>query len=213
MPFTRQPWQGNLVPPLHPECHSAGCATISEHIWTLWDGATRVDNQRATRPRSRAQLVKLVDHAAFEVELVPGVADPSIPSKLKGLIGAASKKPTADPEVLAAAVEALKGELGSTPPLGNEAPKKTQGSKSTYVRDPKVVRWVLDRARGICELCRRPAPFLDSKGEPFLEVHHVVQLADGGPDTVRNARGLCPNCHREVHLGLNKSNLVLTLVD
>ena len=180
-------------------------------IWTLWEGATRVDYQRATRPRSRAQLVKLVDHAAFVDDLKAGVSDPSLIPKLKRLIGAASQKPTADPVVLAAAVEALKDQLGPEPPAGNQAPKKTQGSKASYVRDPKVVRWVLDRASGTCELCKQPAPFLDSDGEPFLEVHHVIQLANGGPDTVVNARGLCPNCHREVHLGLNRSVLQVRL--
>ena len=47
-----------------------------------------------------------------------------------------------------------------------------------------------------------PAPFLKrSDGTPYLEVHHDVRLADGGADTVRNARALCPNCHGDAHHG------------
>lgn len=43
---------------------------------------------------------------------------------------------------------------------------------------------------------------------PTLEVHHLRRLADGGSDTVANAVALCPNCHREIHYGINKSALV-----
>ena len=35
-----------------------------------------------------------------------------------------------------------------------------------------------------------------STGEPYLEVHHIKFLSDGGPDRAWNAVALCPNCHR-----------------
>jgi 5-methylcytosine-specific restriction enzyme A len=38
-------------------------------------------------------------------------------------------------------------------------------------------------------------------GTPFLEVHHLRTLADGGSDRVSNAVALCPNCHRQMHYG------------
>jgi hypothetical protein len=38
-------------------------------------------------------------------------------------------------------------------------------------------------------------------GSPFLETHHLIRLADGGPDTVENAVAVCPNCHRRLHYG------------
>ena len=92
---------------------------------------------------------------------------------------------------------------------------KTRASKSpskpgsrvttttTYQRDPNVVNYTLKRANGVCELCEQPAPFKKKNGEPYLEVHHVVQLANGGDDTIDNAAALCPNCHRKMHsLGL-----------
>lgn len=184
------------------------------NVWTLRQGAEQVDYQRQSRPRNRAQLVSLADHVSFLAELQPGIEDPAVLSRLKALIGSSSQQATADPEVLAAAVAALKGKLGSVPPAGNPTPKKSICTKASYERDPRVVRWVLDRADGVCELCGRDAPFRDARGEPFLEVHHVLHLADGGPDTVENARGVCPNCHREAHLGglFGKDGLAKLLV-
>jgi 5-methylcytosine-specific restriction protein A len=86
-----------------------------------------------------------------------------------------------------------------------KAPKKaaviTVVSKA-YRRNPDVVAEVLFRAADRCERCDRGAPFLrKSDGTGYLEVHHKVQLANGGDDTVENALALCPNCHRELHFG------------
>lgn len=176
-------------------------------VWTLMQGSTEVPYHRDSRPRSWAQLMKMADSASLVDALQPGVGDSTLIPRLKALIGATSQKPTADPIVLAAAVEALKGKLGSEPPAGNLTPKLCTGTRQSHERDPKVVRWVLDRAQGVCELCMKPAPFFKPGGEPFLEVHHVIHLAEDGPDNPENARGLCPNCHREVHLGVNRAEL------
>lgn len=71
-----------------------------------------------------------------------------------------------------------------------------------YVRNPDVVAEVLLRANGACEVCHRPAPFRRAKDSSlYLEVHHKVQLADNGEDTVENALAVCPNCHRKAHFG------------
>jgi 5-methylcytosine-specific restriction protein A len=56
------------------------------------------------------------------------------------------------------------------------------------------------RAKGLCEACGCKAPFIRiSDGTPYLEIHHIEPLADGGDDTVKNATALCPNCHRRAH--------------
>jgi 5-methylcytosine-specific restriction enzyme A len=81
-------------------------------------------------------------------------------------------------------------------------PTKVNTITAAYVRNPDVVAEVLFRANGKCEKCLSPAPFdRRSDGSPYLEVHHVKQLALGGEDTVENAIGLCPNCHRKSHYG------------
>jgi hypothetical protein len=71
-----------------------------------------------------------------------------------------------------------------------------------YNRNPDVVAEVLLRANGICERCRKPAPFLrKSDQRPYLEVHHTTPLSAGGLDLVANAEATCPNCHRKAHYG------------
>jgi len=82
-------------------------------------------------------------------------------------------------------------------------PTEIQVITRYFKRNPDVIVEVLNRANGICEKCHAPAPFLRAKdASPFLEIHHWVPLAKGGPDIVSNAAALCPNCHRKVHFGI-----------
>lgn len=87
--------------------------------------------------------------------------------------------------------------------LTTAARKPTQRVVQTliYERNPDVVAEALDRANGICELCKHKAPFRRPDGRPFLEIHHKERLADGGDDTIENAVAVCPNCHRREHFG------------
>jgi 5-methylcytosine-specific restriction protein A len=84
-------------------------------------------------------------------------------------------------------------------PIAGGGPERTQVISIDFVRDPRVVAWVRAEAGGMCELCGREAPF-SRNGLPFLEVHHVVPLGEGGTDAVENAVAVCPNCHRRAHL-------------
>lgn len=72
---------------------------------------------------------------------------------------------------------------------------------TSYVRNTDVIVEALEAANGICGDCGCPAPFNRSDGTPYLEVHHKIQLSQGGDDAVDNAIALCPNCHRKRHYG------------
>ena len=98
-------------------------------------------------------------------------------------------------------------------PKGNLSPERSDPSerKGAFKRDPAVIAWVKQRANGVCELCEKNAPFLDKYGNPFLEVHHIIPLADKGPDKIDNAVALCPNCHRECHHGGSATSLSKSL--
>ena len=71
--------------------------------------------------------------------------------------------------------------------------------ETVYERDADVAAYVKNRAKGICDLCGQPAPFIKDDGSPYLESHHIVWLSNGGEDSEMNAVSLCPNCHRKMH--------------
>jgi 5-methylcytosine-specific restriction endonuclease McrA len=47
----------------------------------------------------------------------------------------------------------------------------------------------------------KPAPFLSRNGSPYLEVHHIIALANGGTHHPSNLAAVCPNCHTRVTHG------------
>lgn len=126
---------------------------------------------------------------------------------LERLISEVEDQHFGDSAQFAATVDKLKKSLFQVPPPGNQKPACTQTTVTQFARDPAVVAWVLNEAAGVCECCEKIAPFKREDGSPFLEVHHVLQLADGGEDTIHNAVALCPNCHRELHYGTDKRTL------
>ena len=77
-------------------------------------------------------------------------------------------------------------------------PKTTE--TTVYYRDPYLKQMVKRIADGKCQFCGKQAPFVDKQGEPYLEAHHVIRLADGGRDEIDNVVAVCPNCHRKVHV-------------
>jgi len=98
-------------------------------------------------------------------------------------------------------------------PTGQEKPTGISRTTKVYKRDAAVVSFVLDRADGHCELCEKVAPFSNNSGDPYLEVHHVINLSNDGADTVYNTVAVCPNCHKELHHGINSPELTESLYD
>ena len=133
-----------------------------------------------------------------------GPRNVAIIERLIGEVEGWSGQPVAEFE---STVQALKSRSSLDKPSGSLLPAKSESSISTFVRDPAVKAWVLKEADGVCECCSNPAPFVTVSGEPYLEVHHLRRLADRGSDKTTNAVALCPNCHRELHYGVNRDTL------
>jgi 5-methylcytosine-specific restriction protein A len=76
------------------------------------------------------------------------------------------------------------GELKTLATSGcRQQPARREVTAAQYERDEAVAEYVKRVAAG-----------------PYLESHHVVHLAQGGPDSIDNAIALCPNCHRKMHV-------------
>lgn len=84
-------------------------------------------------------------------------------------------------------------------------PAKQTVAREDFVRNPFVVAGALQRADGRCEMpaCTTPL-FRKDDGTPYLEVHHIQPLGEGGDDTLVNAAAVCPRCHREMHFGKDR---------
>lgn len=105
-----------------------------------------------------------------------------------------------------------KEEHFSTPPEGTLTPMQTKTVSTDFVRSEAVREWVLARAKGVCENCQQHAPFVSDENVPYLEVHHLKPLAQGGSDRVSNTVALCPNCHRAMHFGKDRALLKTALL-
>ncbi len=91
-------------------------------------------------------------------------------------------------------------------PTGASEPERTSRTRMIFNRSPQVREHVIRRANGKCEYCGQMG-FLDVNGQPFLETHHVIPLAEGGPDTVSNVVAICANDHRMAHYGADWENI------
>lgn len=92
------------------------------------------------------------------------------------------------------------------PPLGFTRPEKILRQTQGYRRDEAVRCHVIARARGRCEYCQK-SEFLMPSGHTYLETHHIISLANQGPDTVQNVIALCASHHREAHYGNDSKQL------
>ena len=144
-------------------------------------------------------------------------------TEISGLLAHPSKEspdlqPTSDPVELAIRVQSAIREIQArnrapVAPAGQSKVARTSVLVTRFERDPKVIAWVLNEAQGCCEACGKPAPFLNDEGVPFLEVHHVSPLSEGGPDIVENAVACCPNCHRKLHFGRGREQFRLATIE
>jgi len=82
-------------------------------------------------------------------------------------------------------------------------PERIESNSLSIKRSDIIKTYALSRANGKCESCDNEAPFLKRNGQPYLEVHHIIELSNGGIDSPLNVAAICPNCHARVTHGLD----------
>lgn len=87
--------------------------------------------------------------------------------------------------------------------ISDNSRDSTESLITVRKRSDLIKTYALSRARGKCEGCRKEAPFLKRNGQPYLEVHHITELKNGGSDSPLNVTAICPNCHAKVTHGLD----------
>lgn len=92
--------------------------------------------------------------------------------------------------------------------------RKSRVVERGYERNHKLVDLVKKRAGYACEVdgCAVEL-FIKPDGLAYVEVHHLIMMAEGGPDTMENMVCVCANHHRELHYGKNREQLKKQLQD
>ena len=131
--------------------------------------------------------------------------------QIEKILSQIEKRPLEQKIIFESEVQAILKKNPIEIPTGVIKPKKKETISFTHERSAKNKAWILHNSKGVCEICLKPAPFKTKNGVSYLEVHHVKRLCDGGSDTPQNTVALCPNCHKEIHYGLNSKLLVNSL--
>ena len=91
--------------------------------------------------------------------------------------------------------------------LSSTTPSIRVSEVNVRERKNTIKLYALARSGGICDACENPAPFIrKNNGEPYLEVHHIIELSKGGSDSPHNVAAVCPNCHARVTYGEDAAN-------
>lgn len=85
--------------------------------------------------------------------------------------------------------------------IADMSPPQSRREAWQRTRSAVISQYALVRSRGNCEACENPAPFMRRNGQPYLEIHHIRSLGDGGADHPLNVAAVCPNCHSRVTHG------------
>lgn len=80
-------------------------------------------------------------------------------------------------------------------------PRNIQAArKTTVVFSSRERAFVIRRAEGRCQLCGCEAPFIGTNGIPYLEIHRIKPIEQGGTHHRDNLAAVCPNCNRRLQV-------------
>jgi hypothetical protein len=70
------------------------------------------------------------------------------------------------------------------------------------VRNRKIANLIKEKSNYICSICGRE-PFVQKNGQPYAEADHIVPIGTEtkGPDTAKNLRCVCAQCHAVITYG------------
>jgi 5-methylcytosine-specific restriction endonuclease McrA len=79
-------------------------------------------------------------------------------------------------------------------------PKPDSEKRPRRKANTDLLQNVDEAKRTYCWRCLRTSVVLKSLRPPLgLEVHHVIEVADGGSNETDNLQVLCAECHEETH--------------
>ena len=83
--------------------------------------------------------------------------------------------------------------------LRSETPKKREYIMETYIRDTKWAKQARETFGHDCMYKKCDNSFLKENGKPYIEVHHILPMCEGGENAIWNLSVLCAHHHRMAH--------------
>lgn len=179
--------------------------TDQEEYWAGWHRTEEIQRLASIDPRFEVMLTQPAGHLSFDpvVELdVTSIRDPfGVKPPVAPVTEADAEKKTPKKTAYNANAgrteEAIAADLFQDDSSSQEV-KKTAKVVETFERNRKAVR-DLKRLYKSCQVTGDDFVFSKVNGEPYLEVHHLVPLGEGGSDDPANLVVISAHIHRMLH--------------
>lgn len=98
-------------------------------------------------------------------------------------------------------VDLLEGEIedDKIKEISVKTPERREYLIETFARNKGWVKQAKDKFGSFCMYLRCDNTFTKSNGAPYIEVHHIVPLCQGGEDGIWNLSVLCAHHHKMAH--------------
>lgn len=98
-------------------------------------------------------------------------------------------------------IELLKGEVEDEKiqEISKEVPEKREYLIETFARNRGWVKEARERFGKYCLYPRCSNTFNKPDNKPYIEVHHIISLCDGGEDAIWNLSLVCAHHHKMAH--------------
>jgi len=194
--------------------------TIEGEHWAGWLRTEQIEEASEKDVRLKPMLAEPAGKIVFGIPLALDTSSLENPFRLNSFGKTDADEDSASPEKSvkksygkkpSKSEEELAEDLfkDDTPP---EAAKKTQKIIETFERNRKAVR-DLKRLYKTCQITGDDFVFSKVNGEPYLEVHHLVPLGEGGFDNSTNLVVISAHIHRMLHYAIVEGLDLAKIVD
>lgn len=108
-------------------------------------------------------------------------------------------------------IELLKGEVEDekVQEISVQSPERREYLIETYARNRGWVREAKEKFGLYCLYPKCANTFKKPNNEPYIEVHHIISLCDGGEDAIWNLAVVCAHHHKMAHFSHMRTRHVL----
>lgn len=182
--------------------------TEDGEYWAGWFKTEEIERLSAIDPRFEEILKEPAGHLLFDPMVELNVASLKNPFGVQPQAAEDAGDPVLDAPAISHKKAPYNAKSGRTEEAiaadlfqddsSSEGVKKTQKTIETFERNRKAVR-KLKQLYKTCQITGNDFIFSKTNGEPYLEVHHLVPLGEGGSDVPANLVVISAHIHRMLH--------------